>query len=64
MTLHKNWIAGEWVEGKAVRENINPSDLSDIIERADPPLAAVSLTPRSGCRTAANGGLEGSRVRE
>lgn len=31
MTVHKNWIAGEWVEGKSARENINPSDLSDIV---------------------------------
>ncbi len=31
MALHKNYINGEWVEGKSVRENINPSDLSDIV---------------------------------
>lgn len=31
MTLHKNFINGEWVEGKSVRENFNPSDLSDIV---------------------------------
>ena len=31
MTLHKNYINGEWVEGKDARDNVNPSDLSDII---------------------------------
>ncbi len=31
MALHKNYINGEWVEGKGVRENINPSDLSDVV---------------------------------
>ncbi|MGQ0484322.1 MAG: aldehyde dehydrogenase family protein [Hyphomicrobiales bacterium] len=31
MALHKNYINGEWVEGKGVKENVNPSDLSDIV---------------------------------
>jgi alpha-ketoglutaric semialdehyde dehydrogenase len=31
MALHRNFINGEWLEGKGVRENINPSDISDII---------------------------------
>ena len=31
MAVHKNFINGEWVEGKSTRENINPSDLSDVI---------------------------------
>ena len=31
MALHKNFINGEWVEGRGARENINPSDLSDIV---------------------------------
>ena len=31
MTLHKNFINGEWVEGKGARDNINPSDTSDIV---------------------------------
>ena len=31
MALHKNFINGEWVEGKGVRENLNPSDISDIV---------------------------------
>ena len=33
MTLHKNYIAGEWVAGASERENINPSDVSDVIGR-------------------------------
>jgi alpha-ketoglutaric semialdehyde dehydrogenase len=31
MTLNKNFINGEWVEGKGVRENISPSDVTDVI---------------------------------
>ncbi len=31
MALHRNYINGEWLEGKGVRENINPSDITDII---------------------------------
>jgi aldehyde dehydrogenase (NAD+) len=31
MALHRNYINGEWLEGKGVRENLNPSDLSDIV---------------------------------
>ena len=29
--LHKNYIAGEWVEGDAVTRNINPSDTNDVV---------------------------------
>jgi acyl-CoA reductase-like NAD-dependent aldehyde dehydrogenase len=31
MTLHKNFINGEWVEGKAAKDNINPSDVTDVV---------------------------------
>jgi aldehyde dehydrogenase (NAD+) len=31
MTVHRNYINGEWVSGKGERENINPSDVSDVI---------------------------------
>ena len=31
MALHRNFINGEWLEGKGVRENVNPSDLTDIV---------------------------------
>ena len=29
--LHKNYIAGEWVEGAGVSRNINPSDTGDVV---------------------------------
>jgi alpha-ketoglutaric semialdehyde dehydrogenase len=31
MTLHKNFINGEWVDGVTAKDNINPSDVSDVI---------------------------------
>ena len=31
MSVHKNFIGGSWVEGDIKTENINPSDLSDVI---------------------------------
>lgn len=31
MTLQKNFIAGDWLEGDSVIENRNPSDLSDLV---------------------------------
>jgi len=31
MALHRNFINGEWLEGKGARDNINPSDVSDVI---------------------------------
>ena len=31
MTLHRNFINGEWLEGSNVRQNINPSDITDIV---------------------------------
>ncbi len=31
MALHRNFINGEWLEGRGVRENVNPSDVSDIV---------------------------------
>ncbi len=31
MALHRNFINGEWLEGKGARENINPSDITDIV---------------------------------
>jgi alpha-ketoglutaric semialdehyde dehydrogenase len=29
--LHKNFINGEWLEGASVSQNINPSDISDVV---------------------------------
>ena len=31
MTLHQNFINGEWIGSAHARDNMNPSDLSDII---------------------------------
>src|SRR5262245_65615811 len=31
MTIHQNFIAGEWVKADAAGPNINPSDLKDVI---------------------------------
>jgi alpha-ketoglutaric semialdehyde dehydrogenase len=31
MSLHKNFINGEWVDGVSAKDNINPSDVSDVI---------------------------------
>ena len=28
--MHKNWIGGEWIGGAAMRQNINPSDITDV----------------------------------
>jgi alpha-ketoglutaric semialdehyde dehydrogenase len=29
--LHKNYINGEWLDGASAKENINPSDVSDVV---------------------------------
>jgi acyl-CoA reductase-like NAD-dependent aldehyde dehydrogenase len=29
--LHKNFINGEWVDGASAKDNINPSDVSDVV---------------------------------
>ena len=31
MGVQKNFIGGEWIDGAAARDNVNPSDLSDIV---------------------------------
>jgi len=31
MTVFKNLIAGEWLDGNAVKKNINPSDTNDVV---------------------------------
>src|SRR5690554_883750 len=45
--MHKNWIAGEWIGTSNVQQNINPSDLNDVVGEyvrasADEVEAAVS----------------------
>ena len=29
--MHKNWIAGEWVASQNTQQNLNPSELSDVV---------------------------------
>ena len=46
MAVHRNLIAGEWVEGKSVGRNINPSNLADVVgeyTRADAAQAAQAI---------------------
>lgn len=31
MTVKPNFISGNWVEGRAHLENVNPSDISDVV---------------------------------
>ncbi|MBD0275437.1 MAG: aldehyde dehydrogenase family protein, partial [Acetobacteraceae bacterium] len=31
MTLHANYIGGEWVESGDATEDINPSDIKDVV---------------------------------
>lgn len=44
--LHKNYIAGQWVEGVSVNRNINPSNLDDVVgeyARADAAQAQAAI---------------------
>lgn len=46
MAVNRNWIAGEWVEGKTVSRNVNPSNLADIVgeyTRADAAQASEAI---------------------
>jgi alpha-ketoglutaric semialdehyde dehydrogenase len=46
MTLHKNFINGEWLEGPSFKDNINPSDVNDVIgqyAQADTAQAAAAI---------------------
>ena len=48
-TLHKNHIAGEWIEGVDVNRNINPSDTGDVVgeyARADEAQARQAIDRR------------------
>ena len=70
MALHKNFINGEWVAGTGAKENINPSDVSDIVgeyAQADKAqteaaiAAAQAAAPGMGCNnTAATGRYSGN----
>ncbi|MBN9460466.1 MAG: aldehyde dehydrogenase family protein [Burkholderiales bacterium] len=44
--MHRNYIAGEWVEGTDVRRNVNPSNLDDLVgeyAQADAAQTAVAV---------------------
>jgi aldehyde dehydrogenase (NAD+) len=46
MSVYRNLIAGEWVEGVDVNADVNPSDLADVVgeyARADAKLAAQAI---------------------
>jgi len=46
MAVNRNWIAGEWVEGKTVSRNVNPSNLADVVgeyTRADAAQASDAI---------------------
>jgi aldehyde dehydrogenase (NAD+) len=49
MTLNKNYIAGDWVEGVDVNRNLNPSNTNDVVGeyRRPPPRRAGRRRPRS-----------------
>ena len=55
--LHKNFIAGEWVEGKAAKDNINPSDVSDVVGSYAQADRAQALTAIAAAKAALPGGL-------
>ncbi len=44
--LHKNFIAGDWIEGTRINRNINPSNLNDLVGEyalADAPQAQAAI---------------------
>jgi len=46
MSIYKNLIGGQWLEGADVNRNLNPSDLSDVVgeyARADAPQAQQAI---------------------
>ena len=50
-TVHRLYIGGEWVEGAAVADNMNPSDQGDIVGRyaqAGPPHVAAAVAAAKG----------------
>ncbi len=58
--LHKNLIAGEWVDGVGVSTNVNPSDINDIVgeyaqadtDQTDAAIRAARATfPAWSCKT-------------
>ncbi len=61
--LHKNFIAGEWVEGKSAKDNINPSDVSDVVGTYAQADKAQALAAIAAAKTALPGWAAGRFVR-
>ena len=53
--LHKNYIAGEWVEGASAKDNINPSDVSDVVGTYAQADAAQTLAAIAAAKAALPG---------
>jgi hypothetical protein len=59
--LHKNHIAGEWVDGAAVSRNINPSDTKDVVGEYAQAHHGQPKNPPSPTRVAKSGGKSSPR---
>ncbi|MBI2718044.1 MAG: aldehyde dehydrogenase family protein [Rhizobiales bacterium] len=55
MALHRNFINGEWIEGRGTRDNINPSDVTDVIGAYAQADKAQAETAIAAARAAAPG---------
>lgn len=55
MGVQQNYIGGEWVDGAAERNNINPSDLSDVVGTYAQADASAVARAVDAARAAANG---------
>jgi acyl-CoA reductase-like NAD-dependent aldehyde dehydrogenase len=53
--LHKNYINGEWLEGKSAKDNINPSDVSDVVGSYAQADKAQALTAIAAAKSALAG---------
>ncbi|MFT3673628.1 aldehyde dehydrogenase family protein [Aestuariivirga sp.] len=53
--LHKNYIAGEWIEGASAKDNINPSDVSDVVGTYAQADAAQTLAAIAAAKAALPG---------
>lgn len=62
--IHKNFIAGEWVDGTHVIHNINPSDLSDVVgDYACGDAAQVDAAAQAARQASFSWGLSGIQAR-
>ena len=61
MALHKNFINGEWVAGTGAKENINPSDVTDIVGEYAQADKAQTEAAIAAAQAAAPAGLQQHR---